>query len=150
MGLSIQADDVFKILSAEAWRELSCCLDGLWRRRGEGICEWDCTLRNIEDPESVLSGTPFEALIGHPNTYSGKDKEGSRTLLRVAEAFRKDGDRQGELRQRRNAATLSLITLGEYSTEDSMAIAQVCDAIAPDSLAATVARESARVHEQGP
>jgi len=150
IGLEIQKEDIMKILSAEMWQTLDHSLEGLWRERGEGICEWDCTLKNIENPETVLGGTPFEALIGHPETYSGKDREGPRRLLAVADAFKKSGDRHGELRQRRNAATLALITSGGVSPEDAMGIAEVCDAIETGSLAAAVVRESARVLNQWP
>lgn len=149
-GLTIQTDDSLRVLSSEAWRDFASHLDGRWRYGGQGVCEWDCTLRNLENLSGVLSSTPFESLIGHPDTYSGNDEEGSRLLVAVADAFRSLGDREGELRQLRNAATVSLITSGEYPTDLALRIAEVCDAISPDSLAAAVARESARVHEQGP
>jgi hypothetical protein len=149
-GLPIQTDEALRVLSSEAWRDFSSHLDGCWRYGGQGVCEWDRTLRNLENLPDVLIDTPFESLIGHPDTYSGDDDEGSELLVAVSEAFRALGDREGELRQLRNAATVSLITSGEYPIELALRIADVCDAISPNSLAAAVARESARVHEQGP
>jgi hypothetical protein len=149
-GLSCQAEEVLKVLYAEAWRQLDCIYDGMWRKRGKGICEWDCTLSNLENPEAVLGNTSLKALIGHPNTYSGEDQEGSNTLLTVAKAFQDQGDNEAALRQLRNAATVSILTSGEYDDELANKIAETCDAIAPDSLAAAVARESVRVRKQGP
>lgn len=141
--------DILTVLSAEAWRDFDC-IKGFWREMGRGMCEWDCTLRNIEDPEATLGGTAFEPLIGHPDTYSGEDRQGPVQLQAVAERFRVGGDSQGELRQLRNAATLAILVAGEYPTDYADRIATACDAIAADSLAAAVARESARVHAQGP
>jgi hypothetical protein len=143
------AQDVLFVLGAEAWRNLTC-LRGRWRARGSGMCEWDATLRNIDDPEATLRGTAFEPLIGHPATYSGEDKEGPARLLAVADRFREAGDRDAELRQLRNSAMLSVLSAGEYPLDVAERIASTCDAIVPASLAAAIARESARVHEQGP
>ena len=114
------------------------------------MCEWDCTLHNIENPTAVLRDTPFEALIGYPETYSGNDPDGPANLRAVAKAFRKLQDREGELRQLRNTATLYLIVGEEYPNSLGRAIAEVCDSLVPDSLAAAVARESVRTHKQGP
>ncbi len=141
--------DILRVLSAEAWCNWEC-IEGLWRVMGKGICEWDCTLRNTEDPEATFRGTPFEPLIGHPDTYSGEDKDGPKRLLAVADNFHKANDPAGELRQTRNAATLAILTAGEYPLDYAERIATVCDAIEKDSLAAALARESARVHSQGP
>jgi hypothetical protein len=149
-GLAIQTDDALRVLSSEAWRDFSSHLDGRWRYGGQGVCEWDRTLRNLENLSNVLNSTPFESLIGHPDVYSGDNNEGSKLLIEVANTFQLLGDREGELRQLRNAATVSLITSGEYPIDLALRIADVCDAISPNSLAAAVARESARVHAQGP
>jgi hypothetical protein len=143
-------EDILSVLSAEAWRELGCMLRGFWRESGRGICEWDCTLKHTEDPEATFRGTPFEPLIGYPDTYSGEDKEGPTRLLAVADNFHKANDPAGELRQVRNAATLAILIAGEYPLDYAERIASVCDAIEKDSLAAAIARESARVHSQGP
>lgn len=150
MGLQSSVEDVLKIISAEAWRNLDCIYTGHWRTEGAGLCEWDSTLQGLENPGLSLKGSPFEVLIEHKDTYSGNNRDGCNLLISVAEAFRKLGDREGELRQLRNAATVSLITSGEYPIDLALRIADVCDAISPNSLAAAVARESARVHEQGP
>jgi hypothetical protein len=149
-GIPRRREDILKVLSSEAWRNLSCVIDGWWRKSGSGMCEWDCTLRNIEDPEAMFKGTPFAALIGHPETYSGDVPDGPANLIAVAKAFRKLQDSEGELRQLRNAATLYLIVGEEYPTSLGKVIAKVCDSLSPDSLAAAVASESARTHKQGP
>jgi hypothetical protein len=144
-----KSEDILAVLTSEAWRDLSC-LRGLWRERGRGICEWDCTLKNTEDPAATFTGTHFEPLIGHSDTYSGEDKEGPKRLLSIADNFHKANDPAGELRQVRNAATLAILIAGEYPLPYAERIASVCDAIEKDSLAAAIARESARVHSQGP
>jgi hypothetical protein len=143
-------DQVLSVLGAEAWRQLGCFVDGFWRASGAGICEWDCTLKNTEDPVATFAGTHFEPLIGHSDTYSSEDKEGPKRLLSIADKFQKAEDPAGELRQIRNAVTLAILTAGEYPLPYAKRIASVCDAIEKDSLAAAIARESARVHSQGP
>lgn len=150
LGLQNQLEDVVKILSAEAWRDLDGYLKGRWRVNGQGICEWDSTLSSIDNPDIFLTDTPFHELSGSSNVYSGDDKNASYKLLNVAKEFEKNGQRREELSQLRNAATLSLLTLGEYTSDLCLAIADSCDAIADNSLAASVARESARVSKQGP
>jgi hypothetical protein len=149
-GLPVSDEEVLTIFAAEGWRDLSTRFRGRWRRGGQGMGEWDCTLRHLEGPQRVLQNTPFAALIGHPATYSGEDRDGHRRLIEVASVFRQNGDREAELRQLRNAATIALFARGEYPADLAMAIAEVCDAITSDSLAATVARESARLHGHGP
>ncbi|NTU83504.1 MAG: hypothetical protein HGA45_29735 [Chloroflexales bacterium] len=138
------------VLSAEAWRQLSCVIQGWWRKNGEGVCEWDCTLRNLKRRKTVLSKTPFAPLANHPEAYSGNDADGSGALIDVAAAFTSLGDHPGALRQLRNAATVALLANGGYTPDHCLRIARACDAVAPDSLAAAAAREIARVHHEGP
>ena len=142
--------DVLKILSAEAWRDLEGYLSGMWRCKGRGICEWDSTLKYLPNPREVLSGTPFEILSDSPNTYGGEDQNGSCRLANVAREFGKADQPREELFQLRNSATLALITLGKYPVDLCDAISDSCEKISSDSLAAVVARESARVSVQGP
>jgi hypothetical protein len=149
-GKERSAADVLTVLSAEAWRELRCVGDGIWRVRGNGMCEWDATLKSVEDPRATLGGTPLEPLAGHPDTYSGSDEAGPARLMTVADRFRDAGDRENELRQVRNAATLSLLVAGGYPSKYAGRIAAIADTIAAGSPAAAVARESARVRDQGP
>jgi hypothetical protein len=149
VGLQSSVEDVLKILSAEAWRNLDCIYTGSWRLEGGGLCEWDATLQGLEN-SGLLLDSPFEVLINHKDVYSSNNRDGYELLISVAEAFRSLGDREGELRQLRNAATVSLITSGEYPIDLALRIAEVCDDISPNSLASAVARESSRVHEQGP
>jgi len=141
------------VLAAEAWRQLDMVKHGLWRVRGEGIAEWDATLKQVEDPATMLTG-PFAPLIGHPDTYSTRDTEGPRRLVAVADAFGTLGDWEGRLRQLRNAAMRIGSHWGWEEWEDRRldpecgtlfeAIAEACDRIAPDSVAAAVARRTAQ------
>lgn len=150
LDLPNQPSDILKILLAEAWRDIGGYLTGRWRCNGRGISEWDSTLISLNNRNEVFKDTPFEILSNFPNTYSGEDKNGSYRLLNVAREFEKSGQRKEELCQLRNTATLSLLTLGEYSPELCHTIANCCEAISINSLAAVVARESAKVHNQGP
>ena len=78
--------------------------------------------------------------MGHPEAYSGTDKEGPALLEEVAQRFRDGGDRAAEVRQRRNAAFLSLYTRGGYSQKQIQEIGDACERVQRASLAATLAR----------
>ncbi len=147
-GMEPDRESILNVLSAEAWRRLECLLSGFWRLRGRGVCEWDATLRSIEDPEALLEGTEYHALAGHPDTYSEEDEQGPNTLIRLAQQFRETGDREVELRQLRNAALLQVLVWGGWRPQLAELIAESCAAIAPNSPASHLALESARVSPQ--
>lgn len=130
---------ILRILSAEAWLGGEEILKGFWKKTGEGLCEWDGTLKIALGVSGSLVGTPFAPLIGHPDAYSGKDKNGSELLIEAAEHFRNVGDYAGELCQLRNSAFVSLYAKGSYSRSLCERIADACNRIEPNSLAAKLA-----------
>lgn len=142
-GQARDGELALRVLSAEAERGGATIFDGGWRASGAGLCEWDCTLQGLEFPDKVLKGTPFEPLLGAPETYSGTDEGGAERLVEVAARFRAKGDVAGELRQLRNAAWVEAMTSGEVSKELCLAMADSADRIAPGSLAAALARACA-------
>lgn len=144
-GVPRRRDLILKVLSAEAWRGLEPIVPGVWRKSGEGMPEWDSTLRYVEQPEQVLGGTPFEPLIGHPRAYSGQDEQGPQKLVEVSERFRAAGDLEGALRQVRNAAQCEVVTDGSCSEAMCLKVAEACEALEPGSLAAELARGCALV-----
>ncbi len=146
-GQQVEQENVLLVLAAEAWRQSECLMRGRWRVRGEGLCAWDTVLRHLPD-RGILSGTPFAALIDHPLAYSGKDREGPLALGRVALAFRERGDPAAALRQFRNALSVAILALGGYPTELARASTAICDALAPGSLAAAVARRSIEIDRE--
>ncbi len=146
-GQELAREDVLFVLAAEAWRQSTCLIDGWWRMGGQGLCAWDTVLRHLPDRE-VLAGTPFAALIDHPLAYSGEDREGPLALGRVALAFRERGDPAAALRQFRNALSVAVLTPGKYPSDLIQATAATCDALAPNSLAAAVARRSIEIDRE--
>jgi hypothetical protein len=141
-GQVTEVADCLNVLGAEFWREISELGSGDWRINGMGICEWDCTLRLLSD--NVLASTPFAPLVGCSDAYRQADAEGAKRLVRVAEAFESSHDLPAALRQFRNAASLLILAGGEYPRALAIRMGQVCDGISGGSLAAELARESAR------
>jgi hypothetical protein len=146
-GREVDREDVLFVLGAQAWRQSGCLLGGRWLPKARGLCTWDLVLRNLPD-RGMLAGTPFAALIDHPLAYSGEDGEGPLALGRVALAFRERGDPAAALRQFHNALSVALLALGGYPTELVLASTATCDAVAPGSLAAAVARRSAEIDRE--
>jgi hypothetical protein len=139
-GQQVAREDLLYVLSAEAWLGGEKIVRGRWSPIEEGLGEWSLALKIALRQPEVLDSTPFEALLGHPETYSGKDPSGNRVLLEVARRFGDAGDHLGELRQLRNAAFVSLIAQGGYSSDLCLAIAAACDRVSLGSSAATLAR----------
>jgi hypothetical protein len=133
------AELVLRVLSAEAERGGTTVFTGDWRVTGDGLAEWDSTLRALDDPARTLTRTPFESLA--PDTYARAG--GAARLVEVALGLRARGDAAGELRQLRNAAWVEALTEGEVSTTLCAALAESADRVAPGSLAAAVARACA-------
>lgn len=146
------AEAVRTVLSAEAWRERRVLLVGYWRVMGKGIGEWDATLQVASEAEGALTG-PFERLRAHPRLYSGEDDEAADVLFEVARDFERAGDWETALNQYRNAAAVAGLSgafLGRVTRDACFeAIAHACDHIQRDSLAAEIARASARAIAAG-
>jgi hypothetical protein len=66
----------------------------------------------------------------------------------VALAFKERGQRAAALRQFRNALHVAVLALGGYPREPALAAAHACDEIAPNSLAAAVARHSVEIDRE--
>lgn len=139
-GQSPSREHLLRVLSAEAWLGGGEVVRGVWKDTGCGLTEWDSTLKIALAGTGALDGTPFAPLMNHPNTYSGKDKHGAALLIEVADRFRGTGDHAAEVRQLRNAAFVSLLAEGRYSTAFCRRVADGCDRVVPDSLAAKIAR----------
>lgn len=146
-GQQVEQENALLVLAAEAWRQSECLVRGRWRVRGEGLCAWDAVLRHLPDRE-LLAGTPFAALIDHHAAYSGEDKQGPAALSRVGRAFLEQGDPVAALRQFRNALSVAVLALDDYPPDLIRVTAATCDAIAPDSLAAAVARRSGEIDRE--
>jgi hypothetical protein len=146
-GLYSDPDEILYVLSAEAWRS-PCIAQGMWRENGSGLCEWDSTLRYLDDPASLFNNTPYKPLIGHPETYSGADPKGPLTLAAVSEEFRARGDKENTLVQLRNAMAVAIQAMGRYPKELALAAAEVCDIIEKDSLAAMISRASVLIDRE--
>jgi hypothetical protein len=139
-GQQVAREDLLYVLSAEAWLGGEKIVKGRWSPIGEGLGEWSLALKIALKQSEILEATPFEALLGHPETYSGKDPSGKGVLLEVAGRFGDAGDHLGEVRQLRNAAFVSLFAQGGYSSDLCLAIAAACDRVSLGSSAATLAR----------
>lgn len=146
-GQEIAREDVLFVLAAQAWRQSDCLMKGRWQPKARGLGTWDLVLRNLPD-RGMLAGTPFAALIDHPLAYSGEDPEGPLALGGVALAFQEQGDSAAALRQFRNALSVAILALGRYPTELVLASTAICDALAPNSLAAAVARRSIEIDRE--
>ncbi len=136
-------DQVLRVLGAEAERGDKTIFEGGWRETGEGLSEWDVTLRNLRSPKKVLKGTAFEPLARDLHAYSASTAEGVALVRGVAERLGATGDFAGMLRQLRNAAWLEAMSSGEDSEELCEAVAECADRVVPDSLAAALARACA-------
>jgi hypothetical protein len=134
---------VLRVLSAEAQRGGSTVFEGEWRSTGDGLAEWDSTLRCIEAPGETLRGTPFEPLATAPDTYTGTAAEGPGRLIETAARWHAAGDVNTELRQLRNAAWVQALTEGEVSSDLCAALAESADRVASGALAAALARACA-------
>jgi hypothetical protein len=133
-------DHILAVLAAEAWlggeMVLPVPLDPVER----GMAAWSIALKAALAQGDLLSSTSFAPLVGHPEAYSGKDEEGPALLEDAAQGFRDGGDYAAEVRQRRNAAFLSLYTRGGYSQRQIQGIGDACQRVQPASLAVTLAR----------
>lgn len=148
-GKSIDRKDVLTVLGSECWIHRHRLRRGSWLAQGKGLENYDAILQNLPDRKSILSGTRFEALIDHPEAYSGKDPEGPDLLVEIADSYSDDGDHKGALRQLRNAALLSHFAKGGVTPELAGRIADTCAEIAEGSLAEKVARRSTQLLEDG-
>jgi hypothetical protein len=139
-GETPSLDHILAVLAAEAWLGGEMILRLFWAPLDEGMAAWSIALKAALAQGDFLSSTPFAPLVGHPEVYSGKDKEGPALLEQVAQRFRDGGDHAAEVRQRRNAAFLSLYTRGGYSQKQIQEIGDACERVQPASLAVTLAR----------
>jgi hypothetical protein len=139
-GQTPSRDHIFAVLAAEAWLGGEIILRARRARKGQGMAAWSVALEAALAQGDLLSSTPFAPLAGHPQAYSGKDEEGPALLEDVAQGFRDRGDYAAEVRQRRNAAFVSLYTRGGYSQKQIQEIGDACERLQPTSLAVTLAR----------
>jgi hypothetical protein len=139
-GQTPSRDRLLAVLAAEAWLGGETIVRARWWPKEQGMAAWSVALKAALAQGDFLSSTPFAPLVGHPEAYSGTDKEGPALLEEVAQRFRDGGDRAAEVRQRRNAAFLSLYTRGGYSQKQIQEIGDACERVQPASLAATLAR----------
>jgi hypothetical protein len=139
-GQTPSRDHILALLAAEAWLGGETILRAVWAPIEEGMAAWSIALKAALAQGDLLSSTSFAPLVGHPETYSGKDEEGPALLEDVAQGFRDRGDYAAEVRQRRNAAFVSLYTRGGYSQKQIQEIGDACERLQPTSLAVTLAR----------
>jgi hypothetical protein len=152
-GVSLKQEDLLALLSAEAWRETESLSNGDWKVYGynAGMGSWNTVFCKLPNPEELLKGTPFEPLIGKPKIYGqSRDENSPFILAEIAKAFCDAGDYPNALRQIRNAAKSSFEFADQYPQEFAEETAKICDLIEKDSLAAAIARESARLADAEP
>lgn len=152
VGQTDIAVDVRAVLQAEAWRDREPILRGIWHVEGEGLTAWDATLQIAAKTPGALSA-PFDRLRKHARLYSGDLDEGADLLMDVGRAFERVGDWNAALNQYRNAAAVAGLAgdfVGQVDRQECFeAIARACDHIQRDSLAAELARTSARAYAAG-
>ncbi len=140
--------DSFAVLRAEAWRCVDLDVGGRWRSRVEpGLALWHGTRQGLSDDD--LRGTPFEALIGRPDAYSGDDPQGPDALFAVADAFLAAGEPLVALAQARNAVHVARIGGIASDRPPFETVARMADAATPD-LAGALARRVRSAAVLGP
>lgn len=133
-------DHIVRVLSAEAWLGDVEVVRAIWMRAEGGLNAWSIALHAALSIGGFLDLTPFAPLVGHGAAYSGKDPRGPKLLVEVADRFASLGNSGGEVCQLRNAAVVSLLTYGAYPKSLCDRIADACDNVSPNALAATCAR----------
>ena len=104
------------------------------------MAAWSVALKAALAQGDFLSSTPFAPLVGHPEAYSGTDKEGPALLEEVRNGSTTAGTLRPRFASGGTRPFCRSTRAGRYSQKQIQEIGDACERVQPASLAVTLAR----------